>query len=74
MVHAVVRSEFALKFFASHLHVSQNLGKKSATNRLISMNGDNRAASIRMPKKMVTPLDPNHFKSESTESLDQLET
>jgi len=70
----LVRSDFVLNFFPGEFTVPENLGEKSATDALATMNGHNRASPVGVTKEVVTSLDPDDFKAKTPKRLDELDT
>jgi hypothetical protein len=55
-----------LKLLFCDFAVPQNLRQETSTHGLSPMDCNNRASTIRMPKKTVATLASNHFKAQST--------
>ena len=60
-----------MQLFSAEIAVSQYLRKQPLANALIPMHWNCCAAAIPMPKKMMAAFDPNDFKANPLQSLDQ---
>ena len=67
-----VRSEYFLEIIPKEFAISQDLSKKSTSNRLAAMHWYHRAPPIRMAQEMVTTLSADHFKTEFPKGFDKL--
>jgi hypothetical protein len=63
-----------LEFIPGEFAISQDLSKESASNRLASVHGYNRAPSIWMAQEMVATPPSDYFKTKFPKGIDNLGT
>ena len=68
----LVRSHFSLQFIPGDLAVPKNLRKKSPTDCLAPVDGNNGASAVGMAKEVVAAFDPDEIKPQSSQRLNDL--
>ena len=66
--------KYLLEIIPGEFAISQDLSKESASNRLASVYGYNRAPSIWMAQEMVTTPRSDHFETKFPKGFDKLGT
>jgi hypothetical protein len=65
-------SKVPCQLFTSHPAVVEDLAQQTRSDRFLSVNGNDRDATIRMPEEVMTPPDSNDLESESSQRADEL--